>query len=147
MHPPAVRLLRSAAALAAALALARPAAAAPGLDDYKRFRALSIDEMKWLLSTTAAGEDRQGLTGDERALLYRFAFETGIRPKQIRSLTVADFDLKADPPSVTSLPSWSVSYIGRGMFPGDRMAISGGMSSAIAMARAPVSFTTRPSPS
>jgi integrase len=70
--------------------------------DSEERRALSIDEMKWLLSTTAAGEDRQGLTGDERALLYRFAFETGIRPKQIRSLTVADFDLKADPPSVTS---------------------------------------------
>lgn len=43
MSPPAVRLLRSAAALAAALALARPALASPSLDEYKRFRALSID--------------------------------------------------------------------------------------------------------
>jgi len=45
---------------------------------------------------------RQRLTGSERALLYRFAFETGIRPKQIRALKVSSFDLKSDPATVTS---------------------------------------------
>jgi hypothetical protein len=43
-----------------------------------------------------------GLTGDERALLYRFAFETGIRPGQIRALVVKDFDLDSDPPTLTT---------------------------------------------
>jgi hypothetical protein len=45
---------------------------------------------------------RGGLTGDERAILYRFAYETGIRPGQIRALTVADFALDANPPTVTT---------------------------------------------
>ena len=67
-------------------------------------RELSVDEMVMLLRTAVAADSPvvQGLTGEERALLYRFAFETGIRPRQIRALTVADFDLDADPPTVTT---------------------------------------------
>jgi integrase len=43
-----------------------------------------------------------GLAGADRALLYRFAFETGIRPGQIRAMKVSDFDLDANPPTVTT---------------------------------------------
>jgi hypothetical protein len=44
--------------------------------DAKLRRPLSVDEMRWLVTTTANGPMRQCLTGRERALLYRFAFET-----------------------------------------------------------------------
>jgi integrase len=75
----------------------------PEVDGAAR-RALTSDEMPWLLRTTAAKESPviQGLTGDERAFLYRFAFETGIRPGQMRALVVKDFDLDGDPPTVTT---------------------------------------------
>ena len=72
--------------------------------DSEARRALTTEEMHWLLRTTAAKDSPviQGLTGDERAFLYRVAFETGIRPGQLRVLTVKDFDLDADPPTVTT---------------------------------------------
>jgi len=65
-------------------------------------RALSVDEMILLIQSTAQERERAGLTGEERGLLYRFCFETGMRPKEARALTVADFDLKASPPVVMS---------------------------------------------
>jgi integrase len=68
--------------------------------DVDRRRALSIDEMHRLVDTAAAGEKHHELTGDERAILYRFAFETGMRPGQIRTLTVANFRLADNPPTV-----------------------------------------------
>ena len=66
-------------------------------------RELTIDEMRKLLAVTVKADDRQGLTGGERALLYRFAFETGLRPGQIRKLTVAD-NLRVHP--TTIMPSY-----------------------------------------
>ena len=41
------------------------------------------------------------MTGPARALLYRLALETGLRAAELRSLTMASFDLDADPPTVT----------------------------------------------
>jgi integrase len=70
--------------------------------DAERRRSLSVAEMLRLCAAAAAGAVLYGLSGDERALLYRFAFETGIRPGQIRALTVGDFQLDADPPTVTT---------------------------------------------
>jgi len=71
--------------------------------DAERRRALSVDEMHHLVDAAAQSTViRQGIAGDDRALLYRFAFETGMRPGQIRALTVKDFDLTADPPTVTT---------------------------------------------
>jgi len=64
-------------------------------------RALSVDELRRLLETTARGPVRYGMTGSERALLYRLAVETGLRAYELRSLKVNDFDLDADPPTVT----------------------------------------------
>jgi len=55
-------------------------------------RALSVDELRRLLETTAAGPERFGLSGYERSLLYRFAIETGLRANEIRTLTVGSFD-------------------------------------------------------
>jgi len=42
-------------------------------------RALSVDELQWLLDTTRQGPERRGMTGPERAMLYRLAVETGLR--------------------------------------------------------------------
>jgi len=70
--------------------------------DVDKRRSLSIDEMHRLVDTAAAGAKHHGLTGDERAILYRFAFETGMRPGQMRALTVASFRLSDTPPTVQS---------------------------------------------
>ena len=40
-------------------------------------RALSVDELRTLLATTRGQAERHGITGLERALLYRLGVETG----------------------------------------------------------------------
>jgi hypothetical protein len=71
--------------------------------DARERRELPAEEVRWLLQTTAARQQvRYELAADERVLLYRFAFETGIRPGQLRKLTAASFELDATPPTVTS---------------------------------------------
>jgi len=83
-----------------------PMAVLAGVDnaevDSESRRPLSVEEMSRLLETAAAAGLIEGLTGDERALLYRFAFETGLRPNQIRNLKVSDFDVDGDPPTVST---------------------------------------------
>jgi len=70
--------------------------------DAAQRRALSIEELRWLIFAAEKGPTRYRMHGPERALVYRFCFETGIRPKQVRSLTVANFDLAATPATVTT---------------------------------------------
>jgi len=65
-------------------------------------RPLSIDEVRWLISTAAGAGVRYGLDGAARALVYRFAYETGMRPGQIRGLACGAFALDASPPTVTA---------------------------------------------
>ncbi|HLB74998.1 MAG TPA: hypothetical protein VJJ98_13335, partial [Sedimentisphaerales bacterium] len=55
-------------------------------------RAFEPDEIRRLLEITAAQPMRFGMTGYERALLYRLAVETGLRANELRSLVVASFD-------------------------------------------------------
>jgi len=55
-------------------------------------RALLVDELRRLFETTAAGPERFGMTGQERALLYRLAVETGLRRNELKTLTVGCFD-------------------------------------------------------
>ena len=57
-------------------------------------RALEYDELIHFLETTTKGPARFGMTGWERYLLYRFAIETGLRSREIRNLTVGDFDFE-----------------------------------------------------
>jgi len=57
-------------------------------------RAISIDEVRSLLKTTQTAPERYGLTGPERALLYRLAIESGLRASELRSLTKSSFDFK-----------------------------------------------------
>jgi len=64
-------------------------------------RALSPDEIGWLLDTTEAEPDRHGLTGADRSLLYRLCIETGLRASEAASLTRENFNLAGKPPVVT----------------------------------------------
>ena len=55
-------------------------------------RPLEPDQIRHLLEITKDGPKRFGMTGYERALLYRLAIETGLRAKELRSLRGASFD-------------------------------------------------------
>lgn len=70
-------------------------------------RALSGDEITWLLSTTQAGPDREALSGDARAMLYRVAMGTGFRRCELASLTPEAFDLDGTPPTATVQAGYS----------------------------------------
>jgi len=59
---------------------------------FKR-RALDPQEIGQLLVATEAADLRCGLTGYERAAVYRLAIETGLRAGEIRSLKPCDIDL------------------------------------------------------
>jgi site-specific recombinase XerC len=56
-------------------------------------RALEPDEIRRLLEVTEAAPMRFGMTGGQRAVLYRLAVETGLRAKELRSLKVSSFNL------------------------------------------------------
>jgi len=87
-----------------------------GLDRRHDRRALSVDELRWLLEVTERGYskpgpdgkplqvvqvvDRLGMSGVDRAMLYRLAVETGLRAAELRSLTRRSFHL-GDNPNVT----------------------------------------------
>ena len=55
-------------------------------------RVLNADEIRTLLEVTKAAPERFGMTGYERALLYRLAVETGLRANELRNLKVSSFD-------------------------------------------------------
>lgn len=77
--------------LAALQKLGRAAAAA---DQRHPRRALTVKEAGRLLQVTRTQPTRWGMTGEERATLYRLALETGYRSGELRSLKVCDFDFK-----------------------------------------------------
>ena len=64
----------------------------PAKTESEKRAALEPDELRLLLKHTEAAEKRFGLTGYERAILYRFAAQSGLRANEIRCLTVASFD-------------------------------------------------------
>ncbi|MFW6337027.1 MAG: tyrosine-type recombinase/integrase, partial [Phycisphaeraceae bacterium] len=93
-------------------------------EDKQHRRALTEDEARRLIEAAQTGDTVTGytkrgaglirhkqqpppeeiawsITGPERATLYRFALETALRASTIRGLTVGDFDLAGDEPSVT----------------------------------------------
>ena len=72
------------------------------LDRRRQRRALTTDEVRTLLEATEKGPPRHGHTGEEcadgmsgpeRALVYRVAVETGLRRNELRTLCVADLEL------------------------------------------------------
>jgi len=79
----------------------------PKTDKRHERRPYTLDELHWLLTTTKAAPKRYGMTGRERAMLYRVAAETGFRSNELRSLTRASFVLDNDKPSVTAQAAYS----------------------------------------
>jgi len=70
-------------------------------------RALTVDELRRLLDVTRNGAKHHGMTGPERAMLYKLAVETGLRAGELRSLTKASFHLDTARPSVTVSAAYS----------------------------------------
>jgi hypothetical protein len=60
-----------------------------------------------LIHAAVQGAPVQGMTGPDRAMLYRVALGTGLRAGELRSLTPEAFDLDTDPPTVTVAASYS----------------------------------------
>ena len=64
-------------------------------------RPLCADELRWLLDTTEHGPERFGMSGADRAMLYRLALGSGLRANELRSLVKASFALEGVEPTVT----------------------------------------------
>ena len=77
------------------------------VDRRHQRRPLTVEEMRWLLDTTASGSDNEGMTGTDRSMLYRLAVETALRSSELRSLTRASFNLDVQPPTVTVLAAYA----------------------------------------
>ena len=65
-------------------------------------RALTLDEVQYLLDYTGTADPVFGVSGQERSLIYQFAIETGLRRDEIASLKRPSFDfetfcVKVDP--------------------------------------------------
>ena len=56
-------------------------------------RALSDEELAWLVAAARKAPTFQSMTGPERAMLYWLAVETGLRASELRSLTPESFGL------------------------------------------------------
>ena len=69
-------------------------------EQRRKRRALSVDEVRKLLQTSLRGPERDGMSGLERAMLYRLAAETGLRSSELRSLTGDSFVLEGPEPLV-----------------------------------------------
>ena len=70
-------------------------------------RALAVDELVRLLDVTVNGPERCGMQGEERLMLYWLAAETGLRSKELRSLSRQSFDLDGDQATVTVRAGYS----------------------------------------
>ncbi len=57
-------------------------------------RSLEPDEVRRLLEATQAAPERFGMSGTQRAMLYRLAVESGLRANELRTLKVLFFDLE-----------------------------------------------------
>ncbi len=70
-------------------------------------RALSDDELGRLIEAAENGRTAWGMTGPDRAMLYRVAVGTGLRASELFSLTRRSFDLAADEATVTVHAAYS----------------------------------------
>jgi len=65
-------------------------------------RALTVDEVGRLVqSALLSNEDIQCFNGEQRARIYILSFMTGLRRKELASLTPRSFDFRANPPLLT----------------------------------------------
>ncbi len=73
----------------------------PKSDRRRERRMLLPDEWRLLEAATESGPERYGMPGQERALLYRTAIQTGLRSGELRSLTRGRLVCNASTPYVT----------------------------------------------
>jgi len=57
-------------------------------------RALTSNEVARLISAAQRGETWRGISGAERALIYRLSVESGLRYNEVKTLKVLDFDFE-----------------------------------------------------
>jgi integrase/recombinase XerD len=78
-------------------------------DDRRHVRRrLTDEEVASIIAAAERGEPTQaGLSGPDRAMLYRVAHGTGFRAKELRTLTPERFRLDVDPPTITVLACYS----------------------------------------
>jgi site-specific recombinase XerC len=88
-------------------ALAHLAAYNEALDHRHDRRALTDEELRKLIEAAENGPELYGISGRDRAILYRIAAGTGFRRNEIRSLTQESFDLDVAPPTVTVEAAYS----------------------------------------
>src|SRR5215218_5469739 len=74
-------------------ALAHLSTSSPEADRRRVRRALTHEEAARLIRAAEAGPVVQGMTGPDRAMLYRVALGTGFRAAELASLTAASFRL------------------------------------------------------
>jgi integrase len=79
----------------------------PKTDIRHARRALSVDELDRLITSTLKGQKHSNMTGKERAMLYILAVSTGLRAGELASLTWQSFNLNNSTPSVTVLAAYS----------------------------------------
>jgi integrase len=77
--------------------LATLSSPSPMLDRRYVRRALTHEEWKWLQRAALEGPRVRSLDGQQRALLYELAIVTGLRAKEIRSLTRSSFVFQRQP--------------------------------------------------
>jgi integrase len=70
-------------------------------DRKRRRRALSADEANRLITAAENGPAIRGMSGRDRAMMYRLALGTGFRVSEIASLTPESFDLNTQHPTIT----------------------------------------------
>jgi len=62
----------------------------------------TVEELRLLIATAKAGPAWRGITGVERALIYRLGAETGLRANEMRLLTRSAFHIQDDRPIVVA---------------------------------------------
>ncbi len=63
-------------------------------------RAFAVDEVRRLLAAAETAKPWRGVPGQERAMIYRLAVETGLRAGEISALTAGCFKPDGNPPTV-----------------------------------------------
>jgi len=76
-------------------------------DIRRRRRSLDAEAFARLLEGAMQGRPFRGLTGEDRAILYLFASNTGLRANELASLTPNSFNLDAKNPAVTVAAAYS----------------------------------------
>ncbi len=88
-------------------ALAHLATVNPESDRRRVRRALTPEEAAALVQAAENGAVVMGLSGPDRATLYRVAMGTGFRAEELTSLTPAAFHLDSDPPEIVCAAAYT----------------------------------------